>query len=188
MPGNRKSTNARICECGAMCFAPVSSWGVIFVDAEDAKFLREYVWSQNASHSYTQYAVSPTFARQNDTSRYLHLAVLGIQQNVAHLNRNGLDNHRANLRLYTETESSQYRRKKKSNLHRGRNLRSSHYKGVHKYGRKWMAYMTVEGKKIWLGRFGFESDAAICYNYHAAHYFGDFAGPNDLTRIEYMYD
>ena len=118
-----------------MCFAPVSSWGVIFVDAEDAKFLREYVWSQNASYSYrTQYAVSPTFARQNDTSRYLHLAVLGIQQ------------------------------------------------------KKWMAYMTVEGKKIWLGRFGFESDAAICYNYHAAHYFGDFAGPNDLTRIEYMYD
>ena len=83
-----------------MCFASVSSWGVIFVDAEDAKFLREYVWSQNASYSYrTQYAVSPTFARQNDTSRYLHLAVLGIQQNVAHLNRNGLDNRRANLSL-----------------------------------------------------------------------------------------
>ena len=51
-----------------------------------------------------------------------------------------------------------------------------------------MAYITVERKKIWLGRIGFESDAAICYNYHAAHYFGDFAGPNDLTSIEYMYD
>jgi hypothetical protein len=171
-----------------MCFAPLSNWGVIFVDAEDAKFLLEHVWSQNATYRYrTQYAVSPTFARQNNASRYLHLAVFGIKQNVAHINRNGLDNRRANLRLSTETESCQGRRKRKSNLHRP-NLRSSHYKGAYKYHRNWMAYITVRGKKIWLGRFGFESDAAICYNYHAVHYFGDFAGPNDLTSIDYMHD
>jgi len=188
MGGKPKSTNATICECGAMCFAPASSWGMIFVDAEDARFLREYVWSQNATYRHrAQYAVSPTFARQNDASRYLHLAVLGIQQqNVDYKNHNGLDNRRDNLRICTGAEISQRRRK--SHLHRGTNPRSSHYKGVHKYRRKWAAYITAEGKKIWLGRFGFESDAAVSYNYHAAHYFGGFAFINNLSGIKCMHD
>ena len=34
----------------------------------------------------------------------------------------------------------------------------------------------------------FETDAAIAYNYHAAHYFGEFASLNDLSSIEYMHD
>jgi hypothetical protein len=37
-------------------------------------------------------------------------------------------------------------------------------------------------------RFGFETDAAIWYNYHAAQLQGEFAWFNDLAGIEYMHD
>jgi hypothetical protein len=41
-------------------------------------------------------------------------------------------------------------------------------------------------KQIHLGTFRFESDAAIAYNYHAYHYFGEWAKLNNVT--EYFHD
>jgi hypothetical protein len=46
----------------------------------------------------------------------------------------------------------------------------------------------VDGRLLYLGGYRFETDAAIAYNYHAAHYFGEFASLNDLSTIEYMHD
>jgi hypothetical protein len=41
---------------------------------------------------------------------------------------------------------------------------------------------------VHLGSFGFETDAAIAYNYHAVYLFGEFARLNDLSDIVYMHD
>jgi hypothetical protein len=53
---------------------------------------------------------------------------------------------------------------------------------------RWGARITVDGKKVWLGTFGFESDAAIAYNYHAACLQGAFAKLNRIPPEEYMHD
>jgi hypothetical protein len=53
---------------------------------------------------------------------------------------------------------------------------------------KWRAQIFVDGRLFYLGGYRFETDAAIAYNYHAAHYFGEFAILNDFSSIEYMHD
>ena len=63
------------------------------------------------------------------------------------------------------------------------------YKGLSATpGGKWRAQIFVDGRLFYLGSYRFETDVAIAYNYHAAHYFGEFASLNDLSTIEYMHD
>ena len=50
-------------------------------------------------------------------------------------------------------------------------------------GLEWVARIKVDGREIQLGRFDFESDAAIAYNYHAYHYFGEGARLNKITEF-----
>jgi len=65
----------------------------------------------------------------------------------------------------------------------------SRYKGLSATpGGKWRTQIFVDGRLLYLGGYRFETDAAIAYNYHAAHYFGEFASLNDLSRIEYIHD
>jgi hypothetical protein len=66
---------------------------------------------------------------------------------------------------------------------------SSRYRGLSVTpGGKWRAQIFVGGRLLYLGGYRFETDAAIAYNYHAAHYFSEFASLNDLSSIEYMHD
>ena len=65
---------------------------------------------------------------------------------------------------------------------------SSKYQGVTKRANRWVARIQVDEKEIRLGTFGFESDAAICYNVHAAYLHGDFAKLNNIPIEEYMHD
>jgi hypothetical protein len=73
-------------------------------------------------------------------------------------------------------------------LHKGLKTNLSlKYTGAWEYApKRWIAQIKIEGIRVRLGTFGFESDAAIAYNYHAAHYFGEFATLNKIT--EYFHD
>src|SRR6516162_9610378 len=65
----------------------------------------------------------------------------------------------------------------------------SRYKGLSATpGGKWRTQIFVDGRLLYLGGYRFETDAAIAYNYHAAHYLGNFATLNNLIRIKYMHD
>ena len=66
---------------------------------------------------------------------------------------------------------------------------NSRYRGLSATpGGKWRAHIFVDGCLLYLGGYRFETDAAIAYNYHATHYFGESASLNDLSSIEYMHD
>lgn len=105
------------------------------------------------------------------------LATPGISNTrivVDHIDGNGLNNTRGNLRLCTIAE----------NLHgimrgpRGR----SRYRGVswHSATGKWEARISVRGKRISLGLFSSEEDAAIAYDMAKTREFGpDY----ELNRI-----
>ena len=181
----RKPTNAKICECGLTCFAPTTLWWIAIVDAEDAWLLERWKWFANGrSRDRAFYAQSRTYGRETRKSDRLHQAVTGhVHRQLDHRNRNGHDNRKVNLRPCTHAESG-----RKTGKRSFAKPTSSRHKGVSKIHDRWQGSITVDGHQIYLGRFGFETDAAIAYNYHAAHLHGEFASLNDLSDIVYMHD
>jgi hypothetical protein len=60
---------------------------------------------------------------------------------------------------------------------------SSKYKGVHwdSTKKKWRASIMKDGKKMQLGNFNLENDAALRYNEKAKELFGEFAYLNNIS-------
>jgi hypothetical protein len=69
-----------------------------------------------------------------------------------------------------------------------RDNQSSSYKGVswHKRQKKWLANITVNSKRMHLGSFDTEIEAAKKYNEAALEFFGEFARLNDLQEAGYV--
>jgi hypothetical protein len=98
---------------------------------------------------------------------------------IDHKNCDSLDNRRANLRLATHSQNAQ-------NVPKRGNT-SSRFIGVcfNKRYKKWYAFIGYEGKKIWLGSFDNEIDAARAYDRAAIKYYGEFARLN-FPREDYI--
>jgi hypothetical protein len=91
---------------------------------------------------------------------------------VDHINHNGLDNRRANLRFVTAGQNCWNARKKRGC--------SSKYKGVYfqKRSRRWLANIIYRGERIFLGCFDDEQSAARAYDEKAKQLFGQYATLN----------
>jgi hypothetical protein len=92
---------------------------------------------------------------------------------VDHANSDTLDNRRANLRLATRAQNAYNKRKTKSKT-------SSSFIGVYFEKRKnrWMARIKYQVKRIYLGSFKNEIDAARAYDEAAKKYHKEFARLN----------
>ena len=111
----------------------------------------------------------------------MHRQILNTPEGVLvdHINHNGLDNRRANLRLVTIEQNSWNKRKQRGNC-------TSKYKGVswHKMSRRWHARIVYKQKWISIGYFDDEQSAAKAYDNKAKQLFKNYAVlnfPNDLN-------
>lgn len=103
---------------------------------------------------------------------HMHRTILGISDAsvlVDHINGDGLDNRRSNLRICSKSENLRNRGKPASN--------TSGYKGVawSKAAGKWQAYITVEGKRKHLGLFETPEAGHAAYCEAATKLHGEFA-------------
>jgi hypothetical protein len=105
----------------------------------------------------------------------MHHLVIDIPDGMVcdHINHNGLDNRLANLRPVTHMQNVWNRRKFKSPSR-------SKYKGVDfaKDMKRWRARIRVNGKRIYLGSYKNEIDAAKAYDKAAKKYHGPYAAIN----------
>jgi len=150
---------------------------VALVDDEDYPSLSCYKWYTKKGR-YTFYAAHDTGDKHNRKTEPMHRVILGLRpgdkQHTDHIDGNGLNNQRDNLRICTIAQNIQSSRKRKMN--------SSKHKGVGWYPAygKWRSRICVNRKKIHLGYFDFETDAATAYNQAALKHFGEFALLNTL--------
>lgn len=91
---------------------------------------------------------------------------------VDHINDDGLDNRKANLRTCTNQENLRNRRKNRKG--------SSRYRGVHwaKKENRWCGRVAINGKRIYCGFFSSEDDAAKAVDATAIELYGRFARLN----------
>lgn len=156
---------------------PLSQGKFAIVDDEDYEYLNQWKWSI-VSDSINQYAIrrlSTSIDKKRRTIR-MHRLVLDVIDKklvVDHINGNTLDNRKSNLRVCTQLENNKNVNKIKSNNKTG-------YKGVlwHKRDRIYEAFIGLNGKRIYLGRFHDIIEAVKAYNEAALKYHGEFARLN----------
>lgn len=91
-----------------------------------------------------------------------------------HINRNGLDNRRSNLRICTASQNQCNRKIQRNN--------TSGFKGVsfHKHAAKWQAHLSMDGVNYHLGLFNTPEEAAHAYDETAQKLHGEFARLNHV--------
>jgi hypothetical protein len=137
---------------------------VALVDDADYELVAAHKWYLS-NYGYPATTIDKRMVQMHT----LLTQVVGID----HENNNKLDNTRKNLRPATPAQNSCNRLKQAKPT-------SSKYKGVywHKHSRSWVAVINHKRRRIHLGTFANEEDAARAYDEKAKELFGEFARPN----------
>ncbi len=154
---------------------PVGKKYVALVDDEDYERVSASKWFYNTGKS-TIYAI-----RNRMKPMYLHRLVLNIldpKVQVDHINYNGLDCRKANLRLCNSGQNTVHQRKRTNAIH-------SKFKGVTWCSRhsKWLSRIHKQGKHMHLGYFESEAEAAQKYNRAALELYGEYAVLNEVESV-----
>lgn len=154
---------------------PLTKGQVALIDDEDFELVSQYSWHTNTNPSGNCYARG--CKGKNRKQILMHRLILRVSQNqfIDHINGDGLDNRKENLRITTHTQN---------NMNKHKSWGFSKYKGVYwnKKENKWIAHLKKNSKRIFLKRFNSEIDAALAYDAKARELFGEFARPNFSER------
>lgn len=136
------------------------------VDDEDYDELSKYKWCVHVMRNGKAYATRLV---------RIHHQIIGFPPKgfvIDHINGDGLDNRRDNLRIISNQDNIRCQGINANN--------TSGYRGVswHKAKKRWDAKIKVNGKAIHLGRFESKEDAARAYDEAAKKYFQEFAKLN----------
>lgn len=159
---------------------PLTRGHVAIVDDEDYADISRFKWCAHTSKRRDG-TVKTVYAKRNfvDVNRkritvLMHREIARVPKNmqVDHVDGNGLNNTRANLRACTNMENQNNQRPKR--------VGSSMFKGVSwlKENQKWRAQIRINGKTRHVGLYATETEAAMAYDGAAIRWLGPFAHTN----------
>lgn len=151
--------------------------GIALVDDADYEWLSQQKW-----HNHSNYA-------HNRKHGPMHRAIMNAPESaeVDHINRNRLDNQRANLRLVSRRENA---RNQSKPITRSGHPLTSRFKGVSwkATAKTWRAQITIRTNNnirvIHLGYFNDQIEAANAYDRAARTHFGEFANTNFRKALQ----
>ena len=154
---------------------PLTQDKVALVDDEDYLSLINHKWNAHKDNGGHLYVYSSTYINKKHGVMKMHRYILGLKKDdgklTDHMNGNGLDNRKCNLRICTKSEN---------NMNQAKTRGTSKYKGVSwcKNRKKWCAQIKLNQKQYFIGYFLLEIDAAMAYDKKAVELFGSFARLN----------
>jgi hypothetical protein len=147
------------------------------IDTADLPLVSQYRWTYQPDGRRREYAVATIYIDGKKSSLGMGRVILGMKrgdpQQADHKDGNGLNNRRSNLRVVTRSQNAMNRRKPAHGT-------TSQYKGVHFIEKPYLAYIFVKRKRVHLGYFATEREAALAYNRAAMKYHGEFAYLNKI--------
>lgn len=150
---------------------PLTRGQFALIDTSDYDRVSEYKW---ASLGRGRLFYASSHERGSNKNLPMHRLVLNAPKGmqVDHINCDGLDNRRANLRLCTTSQNCQNQRRQLGS--------TSGYKGVcwSRQDYCWIAYIKLNSVRRHLGSFDTAEKAAKAYDKAALELFGEFARPN----------
>jgi hypothetical protein len=191
MPGWMRATNGNHCCClfqrrrsrrevpaeppdENSRYIPLTQGKLAIVDAADYERVSPFNWSVSVSGKRT-YAYRALNGRKIALHRFLLDPPKGMV--VDHIDRDGLNNRRSNLRVCTQHQNM---------LNSGPRGKSSRFKGVcwDRFRRRWVVHVCFNGKNLFLGAFTDEAEAARAYDRKACELFGEYAYLNFPAEIK----
>lgn len=161
---------------GEYCRIPLTQNRFAKVDPEDYLWLAQFRWCCKVGADAC-YAVRHIQTPGGSKRIYMHRQIMATPQDLIcdHINHDGLDNRRQNLRNCT-TEQNNANRRKRATGHRSR-VTSSQYLGVTwcRRRKKWVSYIKHKGKSKNLGLFEIEEEAARAHDRAAWEQWGEYA-------------
>lgn len=159
------------------CEISLSGGGVAIVDAGDYNFLMQWKWFYlNKLYAARTKFIGIVDGKAKRMTVKMHNVLMPPAEGyeIDHINGNGLDNRKSNLRI-CKHQQNMWNRKAVTGS-------ASKYKGVDWYAASgsWRAYIKIDGKQKHLGCYKSEDDAARAYNKAAIELHGEFARLNPV--------
>jgi hypothetical protein len=155
---------------GNVAFVPLTLGYEAVIDADDAPLVMGFNWSarvdgENVYAHRTETVSSSSLQRRRV---YLHRVIMGEPSGmqVDHIDCDGLNNRKENLRQATHQQNTHNARIAKHN--------TSGFKGVWRARNKWRAQIRDGGKKISLGCFDTPEEAHAAYRKASGDLHGSF--------------
>jgi hypothetical protein len=162
---------------GETAWVPLTLGYFAVIDAADADIVGRFNWSAAFYYGGQTYAKRTEYIDGKKTTVKMHRFLLNTpaEMQTDHINGDGLDNSRANLRTATASQIGSNRGLQKNN--------TSGYKGVcwHVSKQKWQASITILGKLTFLGLHATPELAHAAYCAAAAKFYGEFANFGNLA-------
>lgn len=157
--------------CRDVAYVPITMGKEAIIDASDVTLVQSHNWSlyQSGSTGYAKRSYLGCDGKQFQVLMHRVITCAGDTDIVDHINGNGLDNRRSNLRIATKNGNQQNATRRRDN--------TSGHKGVcwHKGDKRWHAKIQVDGKRVHLGQFDTLEKAMAAYENASTKHHGDYS-------------